>query len=341
MADAARAATTGAGWGEGGDGAALLESMYRLDLDDPAWLDAMWRAAEPLADGAAVLVASRNTWDPARGHFAIHVAASSNPGFGAQVQATAHRAEMPFLARVVSAGRCCTLRALFGDELDDMAISALLRETGFADLLSLSSVVRHDDGHLEGANLAIASPTPIVLDPRVLRTWDRFAAHLEASFRLRQSLPGATEAVLSPEGRVLHATGPAAAPRSRAALARAAASIDRARVRDRRTDIPALLDAWRSVYERRWTLMETVETDGRRLMLARVNPPAEHPTAGTSQRERQVAELLTRGVSQKAIAFELQVAPSTVSFHVRNLLRKLGVASVAELVVHLAGRSTR
>jgi DNA-binding CsgD family transcriptional regulator len=35
------------------------------------------------------------------------------------------------------------------------------------------------------------------------------------------------------------------------------------------------------------------------------------------------------------------VAPSTVSFHVRNLLRKLGVASVSQLVVHLAGAASR
>jgi DNA-binding NarL/FixJ family response regulator len=54
-------------------------------------------------------------------------------------------------------------------------------------------------------------------------------------------------------------------------------------------------------------------------------------------RERQIASLLKRGLSQKAIAFELQIAPSTVSFHVRNLSRRLSVRSVAELVTRLTG----
>lgn len=50
-----------------------------------------------------------------------------------------------------------------------------------------------------------------------------------------------------------------------------------------------------------------------------------------TSREKEVTMLLLAGDSQKMIAAKLSVSPSTVSFHIRNLYRKLKIQSKAEL----------
>lgn len=53
---------------------------------------------------------------------------------------------------------------------------------------------------------------------------------------------------------------------------------------------------------------------------------------GLSAREREILELLTKGLSNADIASVLQVSPNTVKSHVANLLRKLEVSNRAEAV---------
>jgi DNA-binding CsgD family transcriptional regulator len=49
-------------------------------------------------------------------------------------------------------------------------------------------------------------------------------------------------------------------------------------------------------------------------------------------RERQVLDLLVRGLSSKCIAHELVISPRTVEVHRANLMRKMGVRNIAALV---------
>ena len=51
-----------------------------------------------------------------------------------------------------------------------------------------------------------------------------------------------------------------------------------------------------------------------------------------TERERQVLELVARGVSNKAIARELFLSTRTVEAHMRNIFDKMGVASRTEAV---------
>jgi len=50
-------------------------------------------------------------------------------------------------------------------------------------------------------------------------------------------------------------------------------------------------------------------------------------TAALTNREQQVAALLSRGLSNKAIARLLDVTEGTVKLHVHHILLKLGVPS--------------
>jgi FixJ family two-component response regulator len=51
-----------------------------------------------------------------------------------------------------------------------------------------------------------------------------------------------------------------------------------------------------------------------------------------TEREREVMERLVAGKTNKSIAYELGISPKTVDFHRANVLQKVGVNSVVELV---------
>jgi two-component system NarL family response regulator len=61
-----------------------------------------------------------------------------------------------------------------------------------------------------------------------------------------------------------------------------------------------------------------------------VDAPASSYTM-LGRRERQVLQLLAEGHSSPEISTRLQIAPSTAETHRRNIVRKLGIHSVAEL----------
>jgi NarL family two-component system response regulator LiaR len=56
------------------------------------------------------------------------------------------------------------------------------------------------------------------------------------------------------------------------------------------------------------------------------------PGHDLSPRELEVLRLLTGGLSNRAIAEQLTISPSTVDFHVSNILGKLGAATRTEAV---------
>lgn len=59
--------------------------------------------------------------------------------------------------------------------------------------------------------------------------------------------------------------------------------------------------------------------------------PASNPASNLGPRERQVLQLLAEGYASSEIGGRLQMAPSTVEVHRRNIMRKLDLHTLAEL----------
>jgi len=61
------------------------------------------------------------------------------------------------------------------------------------------------------------------------------------------------------------------------------------------------------------------------------------PLIRLSQRERQVAMLLTEGKTSKEIARDLEISPRTVETHRANMMSKLNARNSTDLVARLSG----
>jgi len=71
-----------------------------------------------------------------------------------------------------------------------------------------------------------------------------------------------------------------------------------------------------------------------RLVDAIAQPPGEPPPDRLTARERQVLELIGRGLSNKLIARELGISEKTVKTHVGHVLAKLGVTDRTQAALH-------
>jgi hypothetical protein len=166
--------------------------------------------------------------------------------------------------------------------------------------------------------------------------WIRVAAHVAAGLRLRRKLHRAgsshealePQAVLTPSGRVEHATGTASMPSARERLRTAALAADRARGPLRRKDPDEALQIWRGLVAGQWSLVDWFDTDGRRYVIAHENAPIAPDPRALTERERQVAGFAALGHSNKLIAYELGLSPSTVGVLLARAKKKVD-ASVA------------
>lgn len=94
---------------------------------------------------------------------------------------------------------------------------------------------------------------------------------------------------------------------------------------------PVLLDAIRKVVATGKYLPPNV---AEQLAFASARTRSDDPLEALSEREQQIYRLLIKGDSIGEIARQLCISDKTVSTHKSNLLNKLGLKNVAELVRH-------
>jgi len=83
------------------------------------------------------------------------------------------------------------------------------------------------------------------------------------------------------------------------------------------------------------------DDDGRPLSLAEAYEVAAAPPSSLTPREHQIAALIATGRSNKAIAEELSISPTTAARHVANILAKLGFRSRTQIAAWVADRPAR
>lgn len=67
--------------------------------------------------------------------------------------------------------------------------------------------------------------------------------------------------------------------------------------------------------------------------------PAGRTVMGLTEREADVAALVSKGLTNAEVAAELYVSVNTVDYHLRNVFAKLGIRSRRELRVAATARS--
>jgi len=66
-----------------------------------------------------------------------------------------------------------------------------------------------------------------------------------------------------------------------------------------------------------------------------------NPLAGLTDREREILEMLSKGMTNQQLAEAFAISLNTVKFHLKNLYGKMAVANRAQAVARYLGRATR
>jgi len=306
----------------------VARRAYSLDTDWDAWLSDMAQAALPALDRGAGLIGvaydARGGGMPKRvGMVATDGAARYLP----MLASIAPASDAGSIRDVVMHGGLASVSQILGSRFESMSV---IRErswpVGIRELVQLNACDPSGIGVFVGA----PSAEVVAVSTRERATWAPVVAHMAAAMRLRlahapSAIEGA-EAVLSPEGKLLHAEGEAKDAREQ--LRRVARAKDAART----SHDDVALDGWTSLIDGRWSLVDHFESDGRRFIVARKNAPDVRDPRALSPRERQVVALAALGRSNKAIAYELGISGARVGGAISAAARKLGASSKSQLV---------
>jgi len=302
-----------------------VEACYAAAPSDEAWLAGLGLAFEPISSGhglhATLFTLQAGRITEARVHDHGPVRASASAFLRLWDDSPPER----LLARFAPLPPVDTLsrRVGFRSGRPDDPWLEFARARGLADALLV--VALDPLGH--GVTLSLPSAYPIHLGPRLRGRLTLLSAHLATAHRLRRAAAAPPDAILDPEGRVRHAEGEARGLAEREALAVAVRRAEKARGTLRRTDPDEALGLWRGLVDGRWSLVDHVEADGRRLVLARRNAPDARDPAALSPRERDVLAYVAQGHSNKFVGYALGLSPATVASHLRAGLAKLRLRS--------------
>lgn len=318
-----------------------IECVYRPDLvDDDAWLRALLEALHPLIGrGLGVMGMFVDASDPAALRLSDPIAHGAPEEMRANVRANSAEFSLDRLLGALTGQHeiVSTLATVFGAQA--LAASPTFEGTYLAGGLNDSLLLLATDASGRGCAIAAGRSTVEAVPAHLREPLERVAIHATTALRLRRALARESardgEAVLTPSGKLEHATGAAKQPLAAQALREAAIAIDRARSQ-RDHDPVGVTDLWKGLVDGTWSLVDRFDSDGKRYLIAMRNEPSGAILKTLSRPEAQIAALVALGRSSKLIAYELGLSPPTVSRHLGSAMSKLGVTSRAELATHLA-----
>jgi len=321
----------------GFDPIAIVECSYALQGSESEWIDRLLEAVAPAIDQGIGAYGFTYRWHEGRPVFVAF--ASGNPVWEDVIRERRDNASADYIANVIGAKKSSYTISqqvarlpLRVSEWNEKSF----RWLGFVDVLMVHAA-DPDGGLLLMSPLTEKQAVPA----RDVARWQRITTHMAAALRLRRRINQETiedEAVLSPSGSVLHATGVAKQADARERLRAAARAMDRARGPLRRNDPQEALELWRALCAGRWSLVDRFESDGRRYLIAHRNQPHLPDLRGLSQREASVAAFAQLGQTNKEIVYTLGISPSSVATHLSAALRKLGLSSRAALAATSFGQ---
>jgi DNA-directed RNA polymerase specialized sigma24 family protein len=310
----------------------LIETAYGLDGATEQWLQKVAASACAAMDSASGAMAFQ--YDASDGNWikvgtgAVH---EVSPEFARDFfsQEDMPKESARALTNLFMSLRFGSLRAIF-NRIQAAAFSATLDRHGIHDMVGVNGL----DPSGRGCMLVIVVQK-MPSSSRTEHLWQRLAAHISAGNRLRTTLEALSEpnfdptqraeAVLTANGKVEHATGPAEPRAAREALREALVRIDKAR--SEQDDARRSVELWRGLVVGRWSLVEHFESDGKRYYLAHKNDPELAEDRGLTPRERLVLGYAELGQSNKLIGYALGLSSSTVSTLLARARKKLASQS--------------
>jgi DNA-binding CsgD family transcriptional regulator len=321
----------------------VLEAAYRLDGSDEAWLGGLLDATAPTLDrGLGRLAGIYDLSNSSR----IQVLGST--GRGPYANAAVRDAVLGWTIAAPPA----LLTRMLGRTVFESASQRMADGGGFRQVYA--EFIQIDDrlgGMRDQVGLVAVDPswlgccfitdlpqvTSVSQRDKVL--WERIAAHIGSALRLRRRGDADPEAVLSPNGRIEHATDTAQSKPVRESLTRAAKIVDRARGALRRRSPEEAVAIWTALAAGRWSLVDHFDTDGRRYVVARRNEPEARRWELLTSRERNAVAFAAMGHSNKFVGYELGIAPSTVGMSLARAMRKVGALSRVALIEAYKGHA--
>jgi DNA-binding CsgD family transcriptional regulator len=307
----------------------IIEAAYRVEVPAETWLGHTLEVLRPALDqGMGCSAFLYDASDPTK--LRVHTMCGASAPNDEAVMRAMERSSPDRVAWVFRTQACRT--ASEGPDWANQPAAKLFRTWGIEDILFVNGLDASGIGCFFTAKLSRRAPVARTVAAR----WSRIAAHLGAGYRLQRRLTlAASEAVLTPSGKLEHAEGEARDADARDALRRAVVAVERARGKLRRSAPHEAVETWRASVSARWSLLDQFERDGKRFIVARRNDvPAPGPEL-LSLRERQVLSLVAMGHHTKLVAYELGISPSTVRVLLTRACRKLGVKTRAEAIARL------
>lgn len=323
------------------DAVGLIESAY-ASVPDAEWLQGVVDVTKGLDYGLGVAAFRIDLGPPSARKFQV-------TGFAASVPIEIPQRNLlgsiptipaPILERWLLSHPMATLgstrAALLGEPFGELWRMWSRHNFGIDDTLVILGM--SPDG--TGTVISIPMTKRRRMPPRTLSLLARAAAHLASANRLRAVLNGkswtpddpVTDGVLDSSGRIHHLADAAKNGDTRSLLCQAVRQSEKARGPLRKTDPEEATRLWKGLVDGRWSLVDHVDHDNKRFILVRRNEPNIKDPKALAPRERHVAALAVHGFSNKHIAYQLGISPTTVSSHLTAALRKLKLASRRELV---------